>query len=390
MTSTALRVFPLESFISFRGTVLILCGDVPLVKLETLRSFIETYRKNESTLSVLTAVVEDPFGYGRILRNPEGWLERIVEEKDASEEEKTIREINTGIFCVKASFLKEGLREIGRENAQGEYYLTDLVEIAKKNGLRCSAHIVADPVEVKGINTRIDLAMANEVLRQEKLKDLMLSGVTIIDPRTTYVDRTAEVGKDTILYPNCHLQGKTRIGERCIIEPNSKVSDSLIGDEVTIRASSVITESKIEDGAIIGPFAHLRPLSEIKAKAKIGNFVEVKKSIIGKGSKANHLSYIGDSLLGESVNIGAGTIFCNYNGFEKHQTIIGDRVFVGSNVELVAPVKVGSDSSIGAGTTVTKDVPNGALAISRVKQKNIKGWSKKVVHRQKKMRNKKG
>ncbi len=375
---------------SFSGTVLILCGDVPLVKLETLRSFIETYRKNESTLSVLTAVVEDPFGYGRILRNPEGWLERIVEEKDASEEEKTIREINTGIFCVKASFLKEGLREIGRENAQGEYYLTDLVEIAKKNGLRCSAHIVADPVEVKGINTRIDLAMANEVLRQEKLKDLMLSGVTIIDPRTTYVDRTAEVGKDTILYPNCHLQGKTRIGERCIIEPNSKVSDSLIGDEVTIRANSVITESKIEDGAIIGPFAHLRPLSEIKAKAKIGNFVEVKKSIIGKGSKANHLSYIGDSFLGESVNIGAGTIFCNYNGFEKHQTIIGDRVFVGSNVELVAPVKVGNDSSIGAGTTVTKDVPNGALAISRVKQKNIKGWSKKVVYRRKKMRNKRG
>ena len=375
---------------SFSGTVLILCGDVPLVKLETLHSFIETYIENESTLSVLTAMVEDPFGYGRILRNPEGWLERIVEEKDASEEEKTIREINTGIFCVKASFLKEGLREIGRENAQGEYYLTDLVEIAKKNGLRCSAHIVADPVEVKGINTRIDLAMANEVLRQEKLKDLMLSGVTIIDPRTTYVDRTAEVGKDTILYPNCHLQGKTRIGERCIIEPNSKVSDSLIGDEVTIRASSVITESKIEDGAIIGPFAHLRPLSEIKAKAKIGNFVEVKKSIIGKGSKANHLSYIGDSFLGESVNIGAGTIFCNYNGFEKHQTIIGDRVFVGSNVELVAPVKVGSDSSIGAGTTVTKDVPNGALAISRVKQKNIKGWSKKVVHRRKKMRNKRG
>ena len=375
---------------SFSGTVLILCGDVPVVKLETLHSFIETYIENESTLSVLTAMVEDPFGYGRILRNPEGWLERIVEEKDASEEEKTIREINTGIFCVKAPFLKEGLREIGRENAQGEYYLTDLVEIAKKNGLRCSAHIVSDPVEVMGINTRIDLAMANEVLRQEKLKDLMLSGVTIIDPRATYVDRTAEVGKDTILYPNCHLQGKTRIGERCIIEPNSKVSDSLIGDEVTIRANSVITESKIEDGAIIGPFAHLRPLSEIKAKAKIGNFVEVKKSIIGKGSKANHLSYIGDSFLGESVNIGAGTIFCNYNGFEKHQTIIGDRVFVGSNVELVAPVKVGNDSSIGAGTTVTKDVPNGALAISRVKQKNIKGWSKKIVHRRKKMRNKKG
>ncbi len=375
---------------SFSGTVLILCGDVPLVELETLRSFIDTYKENESTLSVLTAVVEEPFGYGRILRNPEGWLEKIVEEKDASEKERMIREINTGIFCVKAPFLMEGLREIGKENAQGEYYLTDLVEVAKKRGLRCSAHIVADPVEVMGINTRVDLAVANEVLRQKKLKDLMLSGVTVVDPKTTYVDRTVEVGKDSILYPNCHLQGKTKIGERCIIEPNSKISDSLIGDDVTIRANSVITESKIEEGASIGPFAHLRPLSEVKTKAKIGNFVEVKKSVIGKGSKANHLSYIGDSLLGEDVNIGAGTITCNYDGFEKHQTIIGNRVFVGSNVELVAPVKVGNDSSIGAGTTVTKDVPEGALAISRVKQKNIKRWNKKIEHRRKKMRNKKG
>ena len=375
---------------SFSGTVLILCGDVPLVELETLRSFIDTYKENGSTLSVLTAVVEEPFGYGRILRNSEGWLEKIVEEKDASEKERMIREINTGIFCVKAPFLMEGLREIGKENAQGEYYLTDMVEVAKKRGLRCSAHIVADPVEVMGINTRVDLAMANEVLRQKKLKDLMLSGVTVVDPKTTYVDRTVEVGKDSILYPNCHLQGKTKIGERCIIEPNSKISDSLIGNDVTIRANSVITESKIEEGASIGPFAHLRPLSEVKTKAKIGNFVEVKKSVIGKGSKANHLSYIGDSLLGEDVNIGAGTITCNYDGFEKHQTIIGNRVFVGSNVELVAPVKVGNDSSIGAGTTVTKDVPEGALAISRVKQKNIKRWNKKIERRRKKMRDKKG
>jgi bifunctional UDP-N-acetylglucosamine pyrophosphorylase/glucosamine-1-phosphate N-acetyltransferase len=375
---------------SFSGTVLILCGDVPLVELETLRSFIDTYKENGSTLSVLTAVVEEPFGYGRILRNSEGWLEKIVEEKDASEKERMVREINTGIFCVKAPFLMEGLREIGKENAQGEYYLTDLVEVAKKRGLRCSAHIVADPVEVMGINTRVDLAMANEVLRQKKLKDLMLSGVTVVDPKTTYVDRTVEVGKDSILYPNCHLQGKTKIGERCIIEPNSKISDSHIGNDVTIRANSVITESKIEEGASIGPFAHLRPLSEVKTKARIGNFVEVKKSVIGKGSKANHLSYIGDSLLGEDVNIGAGTITCNYDGFEKHQTIIGNRVFVGSNVELVAPVKVGNDSSIGAGTTVTKDVPEGALAISRVKQKNIKRWNKKIERRRKKMRDKKG
>jgi bifunctional UDP-N-acetylglucosamine pyrophosphorylase/glucosamine-1-phosphate N-acetyltransferase len=369
---------------NFKGVVLILYGDVPLVKAETLRSFIDTFWGNDSTLSVLTAVVKDPFGYGRIIRGREGWLEKIVEEKDASEEEKLVREINTGIFCVSAPFLIEGLSEIGKGNAQGEYYLTDLVEIASEKGFRCSAHMVADPLEVMGINTRVDLAIAHEVLRQEKMKGLMLSGVTFIDPKTTYVDQTVEVGKDTILYPNCFLLGRTRIGERCIIEPNSKISDSIIGDEVTIRSNSVITESNIEEGAIIGPFAHLRPLSEVKAKAKIGNFVEVKKSIIGRGSKANHLAYIGDSVLGEDVNIGAGTITCNYDGLEKHQTIIGDRVFVGSNVELVAPVKVGSNSSIGAGTTVTKDIPEGALAISRMKQKNIKGWSKKMELRRKK------
>jgi bifunctional UDP-N-acetylglucosamine pyrophosphorylase/glucosamine-1-phosphate N-acetyltransferase len=373
---------------TFTGTVLILCGDVPLVKGGTLHSFINNFWEDESTLSVLTAVVEDPFGYGRILRSLEGWLEKIVEEKDAREKEKAIREINTGIFCVKASFLIEGLKEIGQENAQGEYYLTDLVEIARKRGLRCSAHQVADPVEVMGINTRVDLAIANEVLRQEKVKDLMLSGVTIIDPKTTYVDRMVEIGRDTILYPNCSLQGKTRIGERCVIESNSNISDSIIGNEVTIRSSSVVTESKVEEGASIGPFAHLRPLSEVKTRARIGNFVEVKKSVIGRGSKANHLAYIGDSFLGEEVNIGAGTITCNYDGFEKHETIIGDRVFVGSNVELVAPVKVGNDSSIGAGTTVTKDVPEGALAISRVKQKNIKEWNKRMELHRKKSRKK--
>jgi bifunctional UDP-N-acetylglucosamine pyrophosphorylase/glucosamine-1-phosphate N-acetyltransferase len=369
---------------TFTGTALILCGDVPLVKADTLRSFIGAFSESNSILSVLTTVVEDPFGYGRILRSPEGWLEKIVEEKDAAEKERSIREINTGIYCVKVSFLIEGLGEIGKDNAQGEYYLTDLVEIAKKKGLRCSAHIVSDPVEVMGINTRVDLAMASDVLRQAKLRDLMLSGVTIVDPKTTYVDQTVEVGKDAILYPNCHLQGRTTIGDRCIIEPNSKVSDSTIGKDVTIRSNSVITESNIEEGASIGPFSHLRPLSEVKAKAKIGNFVEVKKSVIGRGSKANHLTYIGDSVVGEDVNIGAGTITCNYDGFEKHQTIIGDRVFVGSNVELVAPVKVGNGSSIGAGTTVTKDIPEGALAISRTRQKNIKGWSKKTGRRRKK------
>ncbi|MGB9629030.1 MAG: bifunctional UDP-N-acetylglucosamine diphosphorylase/glucosamine-1-phosphate N-acetyltransferase GlmU [Thermodesulfobacteriota bacterium] len=371
-------------FQDYQGTVLVLYGDVPLVKAKTIRSFMEVYRENESTLSVLTAVVGDPTGYGRIIRSPEGWLERIVEEKDALEEERLIREINTGIFCVKALHLVEGLKEIRSENAQGEYYLTDLVQIIRKKGLRCSAHMVEDPMEVMGINTRVDLAIAHEVLRQEKLKELMLSGVTVLDPKNTYVDRMVEIGQDSILHPNCILQGRTKIGQRCIIESNSKVTDSILGDEVTIRANSVITESKIEEGAIIGPFAHLRPLSEIKSGAKIGNFVEVKKSIIGKGSKANHLAYIGDSTVGEKVNIGAGTITCNYDGMAKHQTIIEDGVFVGSNVELVAPVKVGKNATIGAGTTVTKDVPEGSLAISRMRQRNIRGWSKKKENLRKK------
>jgi bifunctional UDP-N-acetylglucosamine pyrophosphorylase/glucosamine-1-phosphate N-acetyltransferase len=373
---------------SFNGTVLILCGDVPLVKMETLRSFVDTFWRNESNLSVLTAVVENPSGYGRIIRGPTGWLERIVEEKDGSEDEKLIREINTGIFSIKASFLIDSLKEIGQENAQGEYYLTDLVEIGRKRGMRCSAHMVADPTEVMGINTRADLALANEVLRQEKVMDLMLSGVTIIDPKTAYVDKTVKIGKDTVVHPNCVLEGKTKIGERCVIESNARIVDSLIGDEVLIRSNSVITESKIDNGASVGPFAHLRPLTEIKSKAKIGNFVEVKKSVIGRGTKANHLTYIGDALIGEEANIGAGTITCNYDGYEKHQTIIGDRVFVGSNVELVAPVKVGSRSSIGAGTTVTKDIPEGALAISRVRQKNIKRWSDKIDLRHKKNKKK--
>ena len=367
----------------FTSTVLILCGDVPLVKEETALSFLRDFQKGNSALSVMTVVVEDPSGYGRIVRNSGGWIERIVEEKDARDKEKTVREINAGIYCVNAPFLAEGLKEIGKANAQGEYYLTDLVEIANKRGLRCSAYPVANPMEVMGINTRIDLAMAHDALRQKKVKALMLSGVTVIDPHTAYIDRRVEVGRDTVLYPNCLLQGETRIGERCIIEPNAKISDSILGNEVTIRANSVITESRIEDSVSIGPFAHLRPLTEVKANAKIGNFVEVKKSVIGEGTKANHLSYIGDSLVGDGVNIGAGTITCNYDGVEKHQTIIGDRVFVGSNVELVAPVKIGNDASIGAGTTVTKDVPDGALAISRVKQKNLRGWSKKVELRRK-------
>ena len=388
---TAHAVLQAMSYLQgFTGTVLILCGDVPLVKKETIQAFIDAFQEKGTALSVLTAIVENPFGYGRILRDTEGWLEKIVEEKDATDEERLIREINTGIYCIRASALFEELQQIGKENAQGEYYLTDLVGILTKKAWRCSAHVVGNPVEAMGINTRIDLATAQAVLRQGKLEELMFSGVTVIDPKTTYVEGTVEIGKDTVLHPNCTLLGKTTIGERCTIESNVNISDSVFGNQVTIRPHCVITESKIEDGVFIGPFAHLRPFCDIRAKAKIGNFVEVKKSVIGKGSKANHLSYVGDSIVGEGVNIGAGTITCNYDGVEKHQTIIGDRVFVGSNVELVAPVKVGKDAVIGAGTTVTKDVPDGALATSRTKQKNIEGWGAKMRLRKKKAKKEEG
>lgn len=370
----------------FSGTILILSGDVPLIREETILSFIDTFEENESFVSVLTAIVKDPSGYGRIIRNSQGWLERIVEDKDAEGDDKLIGEINTGIYCVRSSFLKEKIDEIRNDNAQKEYYLTDLIKIARRMGLRCSAHIIENSLEAIGINTRIDLAMANEFLRNQKARELMLSGVTLLDPKTTYIEKMVEIGRDTVIYPNCMIQGKTRIGERCLIESNVKIVESTIGNDVTIRSCSVITESMIEDVVSIGPFAHLRPKTEIRSKAKIGNFVEVKKSIIGRGSKANHLTYIGDSVVGEDVNIGAGTITCNYDGFEKHQTIIGDRVFVGSNVELIAPVKVGNNALIGAGTTVTRDVPEGALAISRVKQKNIKGWNKRLEIRRKKMK----
>ncbi|MCX8117125.1 MAG: NTP transferase domain-containing protein [Desulfobacterota bacterium] len=265
----------------FSGTILILSADVPLVKGETIRAFLDTFLGNDSTVAVLTAVVKDPTGYGRILRSEAGWLERIVEEKDATEEERLIREINAGIYCVKASFLKEGLQEIGKENAQGEYYLTDLVEVARRRSLRCSAHMVADPAEIMGVNTRQDLAAATEVLRQEKVKDLMLSGVTLIDPKSVYVEWNVEIGRDTTLGPHCSLLGKTRIGERCLIESHATLSDAEIGDDVTIRSHCVIQGGKIRGGAVVGPFAYVGPGGEVNPEETIGPFLQRS----GRGQK---------------------------------------------------------------------------------------------------------
>jgi len=365
----------------FKGRVLILCGDVPLLKRDTVRRFIDAHKSSGSTITVMTAILEDPAGYGRIVRMDGGLIRRIVEEKDASPPEMAIREVNAGIYCVDSPFLFEALRRVSTDNAQGEYYLTDIVAIANQQGKRAYGFAVEDPTEVMGINTRVDLAKADEILRNELLTQMMLDGVTIVDPKTTYIDKTVRVGRDTTIYPNCYLQGETIIGERCIVEPNSQITDSKISGDVVIKTSSVIAESTIEDGASIGPFARLRPGTVVKRTARIGNFVEVKKSVIGEGSKANHLTYLGDTTVGKGVNVGAGTITCNYDGKKKHPTVIEDDVFVGSNVELVAPVTVKKGSTIGAGSTITKDVPEDALAISRSKQKTIRGWKQRKATR---------
>jgi len=361
----------------FKGTILILCGDVPLLKAVTLRRFIDTHKGNGGAITVMTAVLEAPTGYGRIVRMDGGLVQGIVEEKDASPPEMSIKEINTGIYCVDSPFLFEALKQVSADNAQGEYYLTDIVAIANERSQEAYAFPVEDSTEVMGINTRVDLAKADEILRDELLTEMMLDGVSIVDPKTTYIDKPVRVGRDTIIYPNCYLQGETTIGERCILEPNSQITDSRIGSDVVIKACSVITESTIDEGAAIGPFARLRPGTVVKRNARIGNFVEVKKSVIGEGSKANHLTYLGDTTVGRDVNIGAGTITCNYDGRNKYPTVIEDNAFVGSNTELVAPVTVKKGSTIGAGSTITKEVPEGALAISRSKQKTIRGWKQR-------------
>ena len=361
----------------FKGVILILCGDVPLLKADTLRKFIDTHKGSGGAITVMTAVLEDPTGYGRIVRMDGGLVQRIIEERDASPREMSIKEINTGIYCVDSPFLFEALKQVSADNAQGEYYLTDIVAIANGQNQKVYAFPVEDPTEVMGINTRVDLAKADEVLRDELLTRMMLDGVSIVDPKTTYIDKPVRVGRDTVIYPNCYLHGETTIGERCILEPNSQITDSKIGNDVAIKACSVIAESTINEGASIGPFARLRPGTVVKRNARIGNFVEVKKSVIGEGSKANHLTYLGDTTVGRDVNIGAGTITCNYDGKNKYPTVIEDYVFVGSNIELIAPVTVKKGSTIGAGSTITKDVPEDALAISRSKQKTIRGWKQR-------------
>ncbi|MDY0300315.1 MAG: bifunctional UDP-N-acetylglucosamine diphosphorylase/glucosamine-1-phosphate N-acetyltransferase GlmU [Trichlorobacter sp.] len=356
------------------GTVLLLCGDTPLLTAETVQNLVAQHNNSSVAITVLTAKIPDPFGYGRIVRDGNGQVLRIVEQKDATDAELAINEINSGIYCINLAFLREYTGKISNDNAQGEYYLTDLVALAVANKLGCNAMLTDDYHEVMGVNDRIQLAEAASVLRRRINKKLMLSGVTLIDPEHTYIDADVTIGCDTVIWPGCVLRGNTVIGDNCLLESNVQVVDCQIGQRVHLKNSSVLEESKLADEVVVGPMAHLRPSTELAEQVKIGNFVETKKIKMGKNSKASHLTYLGDATVGSDVNIGCGTITCNYDGKNKYQTIIGDRVFIGSDVQLVAPVKVGSGALVAAGTTVTVDVPENALSLSRTPQLNKEGW----------------
>lgn len=360
----------------FPGNVLVLCGDTPLIDSATLSQLVERHNLAGSAATVLTARLKDPAGYGRVIRNQQGGVTRIVEQKDASPAEIVINEINTGIYCFKAAGLFDALEKITPANAQGEYYLTDIIELYVKEGLAVGAVEVANPGEVTGINDRAQLAGVEALLRQRVLNDLMLSGVTIVDPASTLIDREVRVGMDTIIYPFTIIEGSTSIGGGCVIGPGARLTGAVVGSSVSIQYSVVI-DSAIEDRCAIGPYAYLRPGTKLGPGVKIGDFVEIKQSIVGEGSKVPHLSYIGDAHIGKNVNIGAGTITCNYDGQKKWPTRIGDGAFIGSNANLVAPVEVGSRAVIGAGSTISKDVPSGALGVERSKQKVIPDWADK-------------
>jgi len=359
-----------------KGTVILLSGDVPLLAVNSLQALLAEHIQSAAAATVITANVARPFGYGRIVRT-NGKITKIVEEKDTTPAQRAISEINSGIYAFDLDPLFDALDSIGTANKQGEYYLPDLIAIYRKQKRTVATWTVARTDEIRGINSRTELAEVSTMVRQQKNEELMAAGVTLIDPATTYVDADVVVGADTVIYPCVFLEGSTTIGAACEIHSGSRIVNSTVGDRVCVRNHTVVTDSTVESGAFLGPFAHIRPSSHIGQDAHIGNFVELKKTKMGKGAKANHLAYLGDANIGEKTNIGAGTITCNYDGAKKHETTIGDGVFVGSNSTLVAPLTLADGSYIAAGSAVTADVPAGALAIGRARQENKDGWVQK-------------
>lgn len=359
------------------GVTIVVCGDTPLIRAETMEALFSQHEKLDAKATILTAKIEDPTGYGRIIRNEGGLVEKIVEHKDATDTERKINEINTGTYCFDNQALFSALKKVSNDNVQGEYYLPDVIEIIKKQGDVVTAYQTDSFEETLGVNDRVALAEAERIMRNRINENHMRNGVTIIDPANTYIENDVQIGQDTIVFPGSILKGSTVIGSDCQIGPNSEIAGCEIGDGTVIR-QSVAHKSSIGSHVNIGPFAHIRPDSKISDEVKIGNFVELKKTVFGKGSKASHLSYVGDAEVGSNVNLGCGSITVNYDGKNKFLTKIEDDVFVGCNSNLVAPVTVGKGSYIAAGSTITKDVPGKALSIARARQVNKENYVEKL------------
>ncbi len=372
---TGHAVLQAESLPSIADLVLVVCGDTPLLTSETLASLIKQHQSSQATVSVLSAIIENPQGYGRIVRDEDGSVLAIVEEKDATTEQRTIQEVSSGIFCVNRDALFTYLHQVGNDNAQQEYYLPDIVPLALADGNHVQAVIMEHGDEMLGINDRKQLAQAEKIMQQRIIQEWQGKGVTIEQADTVRIEASVNIGMDCTIKAGTQLLGSTHLGDGCTVGPYAVLQNSWLADDITVAPFSHLEEASIGDKAAVGPFARLRPGARLDDKVKIGNFVEVKKSVIGQGSKVNHLSYIGDTIMGENCNIGAGTITCNYDGANKHQTIIGDDVFVGSDTKLIAPVQVGSGATIGAGSIITKPVQQDGLTLSaRPEQRHITNW----------------
>jgi bifunctional UDP-N-acetylglucosamine pyrophosphorylase/glucosamine-1-phosphate N-acetyltransferase len=367
-----------EALAGFAGDLLVINGDVPLLTEELVQSLLAMHRKTRAVATLVTTRPSDPHGYGRVLRDRRGAFRAIVEEVEATAVQRRITEINAGIYCFRAPELFEALKEVRPSAVKGELYLPEVLPILRKSGGRIATVVAEDPHEVLGINTRAELADAARVLRRRVVRRLMREGVTCLDPESVHASVLATVGRDSVLYPNVQLEGRAEIGARCTIHSGSRIRDSRLEDGVTVLDGSVILESEVGEGAAVGPYAHLRPGSRVGREAKVGNFVELKKAVIGEGSKVPHLTYVGDAVVGRGVNIGAGTITCNYDGFAKHQTVIEDGVFIGSNASLVAPVRIGRGAIVAAGSTITDEVAPDALAFGRAKQVNKEGRAAEI------------
>ena len=360
----------------FKGTIVVVNGDTPLLRAGTIRKLVGLHKKNGNAVSVLSFEAGHPDNYGRIIRDASGRVSAIVEHRDADPGQMKIAEVNSGAYAINHDAIRI-LNGIRMNASKGEFYLTDIVAESLKRGLKTAAYCMGSEEEFMGVNTREELLRASIIMKKKIVSGWMNKGVTFLDVDSVYIHPGVSIGRDTTIYPNVCLEGRTKIGARSIIYPNVRIQDSIIGNGAVIKDSTIVEDSVVKDSASVGPFARVRPGSVIGANARIGNFVEVKKSTIGEGTKASHLSYIGDAVIGKNVNIGAGTITCNYDGKSKHRTEIGDGVFIGSDTQLIAPVRIGEGAFIGAGSTITEDVPPLSLAVSRTKQTNVRGWAEK-------------